>query len=857
MNNLWLAMHAWTLVWQSTLWLTIGLVGGHVLRRHAAAAHLALLLATVAAVVSPTLTLAVRQLQWGVLPPARSEMTATVINPPSLQTMASADLRVRTERPGIATAVGVSVPSRETPPSAAEPPTVSSKSWFRDFSQRLPIMLASVWVGCSLGLSIRLAASLRAGMRVVGQATPETDCARLSALGHAADSLAIRSAPLLRVSTVVRCPMIWCWGRRPTLLAPHSTAGRESVNWTSIFCHELAHWLRADHWASLCADLVVIAVPWQPLAWNVRRRLALCREQACDDWVLTVGVDATDYAESLLRLVPQNVPAVGLSALDGPKSLQLRLDHLFSVVDVSPRVGKPRFAAAVLVALAAVVGVALAQQKPAGDRSAARSATNDAVAGVPGRSAEAEKTVRYKGRIVEPHGRPAAGAQVFFARSRAPENVELKATTTASGAFEFTVPADVLFGNRWLRIVAAKPGLGMAWIPAEELKTTSDLQLRLVADDLPVEGRVLNLEGRPVVGATVRVTGIDSFANDNPQPYLELLKTDEMKASNFQFPSWLREIPQALSARTDTRGRFQLAGIGRHRRALLMISGNAIADTPIQVLTDPVEGTFNASQTKYFADPVHGAQFTHHVRPSRPIVGAVTDAETRRPIAGARVSQLGGVSRAVTDASGRFELQGCAKADEYRLYATPPQGQTTYFTGSLTARDRPGLEPIDVQLHLYPAIPLAGRVVDSVTGKPVPAAVSYWPVARNAYIVKEMAGTAIRVSGPFSTSFTKLDGSFALGVLPGPGALVVSIPGKADFEPAHVDAAKFFRQQAVRYDSDQGEGQAQDYLMIAVAKDAIAATPQSQFQGIALLNVPETAKQLTQNIDVRSKAKGQ
>jgi hypothetical protein len=381
--------------------------------------------------------------------------------------------------------------------------------------------------------------------------------------------------------------------------------------------------------------------------------------------------------------------------------------------------------------------------------------------------------------------------------------------------------------------------------------------LRLVADDLPVEGRILNLEGRPVVGATVRVTGIDTFANDNPQPYLELLKTDEMKASNFQFPSWLREIPQALSARTDERGRFRLVGIGRHRHALLMISGNAIADTPIQVLTDPVEGTFNAPQTKYFADPVHGPQFTHHVRPSRPIVGTVTDAKTGRPLAGARVSQLGGVSRAVTDASGRFELQGCAKADEYRLYASAPQGQSTYFTGSLTARDRPGLEPIDVQLHLYPAIPLAGRVIDAVTGKPVPAEVSYWPVARNAYVVKEMAGTAIRASGPFSTSFTKPDGSFALGVLPGPGALVVSIPGKGEFEPAHVDAAKFFRQQGVRYDSDRGEGQAQDYLMIAVAKDAIAATPQSQFQGIALLNVPETAKQLTQNIDVRSKAKGQ
>ena len=44
-----------------------------------------------------------------------------------------------------------------------------------------------------------------------------------------------------------------------------------------------------------------------------------------------------------------------------------------------------------------------------------------------------------------------------------------------------------------------------------------------------------------------------------------------------------------------------------------------------------------------------------------------------------------------------------------------------------------------------------------------------------------------------------------------------------------------------------------DYLAVPVGKDAAAAMPQSQFQGIALLNVPEAATQITQNIDVHSK----
>ena len=46
-----------------------------------------------------------------------------------------------------------------------------------------------------------------------------------------------------------------------------------------------------------------------------RRRLAVLGELACDAWVASVGVEATDYAESLLRLAPQRPAAVGLVAV--------------------------------------------------------------------------------------------------------------------------------------------------------------------------------------------------------------------------------------------------------------------------------------------------------------------------------------------------------------------------------------------------------------------------------------------------------------------------------------------------------------------------------------------------------------
>jgi beta-lactamase regulating signal transducer with metallopeptidase domain len=862
MNNAWLALpsvtdtFAWTLAWQSTLWLALGLLAGRILRPYPARAHLALVLAALAAVISPVLTRTSRHLEWGVLPP--SNVAAARVGTPMqlLAASAAGDGFVGEQRRQSATTAVTApatiepVSSRGTQTSAAAIPA-RIESWLAARRESLTIALVTVWIACSFALLMRLLVSLRAGRRVVRQASAETDAGRLAALGDAVRTLAIGSAPVLRVSTAVRCPMIWCWGRQPVLIVPRATAEQDKLSWSAIFRHELAHWLRRDHWAALCADLVVIALWWQPLAWRVRRRLALLREHACDDWVLATGGAAADYAESLLSLVPERHPAIGLSVLGSSQSLKERLERLFTDVRVVPRVGTARVAIAVAVVVAAIVGVSLAQQGSGADKAASGAkAPLAALQGPIGLENQAGLR-RFSGRVVQPDGNPAAGARVYFTRSSAPPPAEPQATTGRNGEFEFSVPADVLFGALWLRIVAVKPGYGPAWIAAEELKKTSGLTLTLATDDLPIEGRLLNLEGRPVVGATVRVESIRTFAGDDPRPYVRLLKTDRMSASNFGGLSWLNEVPQAPSARTDGRGIFRLAGVGRHRRAELTVTGDAIADTRLEVLTDPFEGMLNVPDTALAESPAYGARFAHHVRPARLIIGTVTDAQTGRPVEGARVQQFPGISRAITDAAGRFELRGCEKVREYRLMSG---ARASYFSGSLTVRDTPGLGPIEVELHLYPAIPLTGRVVDRVTGKPVPAEVSYWPLYRNPHVVKGICGTAIHASGPYSTAFSKPDGSFAVGVLPGAGALVVRMPGKSDYEPASVDAAAFFEKQGVPYSPPDYMRQINhDYLAVPAFEGAAAAMPQSQFQGIALLNIPEAAGQITQNIDVHSK----
>ena len=53
-----------------------------------------------------------------------------------------------------------------------------------------------------------------------------------------------------------------------------------------------------------------------------------------------------------------------------------------------------------------------------------------------------------------------------------------------------------------VQIVATAAGFGPAWVEIVAGRVPDDLTLRL-AEDLPIEGRILDLEGRPVAGARV------------------------------------------------------------------------------------------------------------------------------------------------------------------------------------------------------------------------------------------------------------------------------------------------------------------------------------------------------------------
>ena len=158
---------------------------------------------------------------------------------------------------------------------------------------------------------------------------------------------------------------------------------------------------------------------------------------------------------------------------------------------------------------------------------------------------------------------------------------------------------------------------------------------------MPIAGRILDLQGRPVVGAKVTRGRIAAEGPEGIDPYLKLVREDPMAASNHRFARsyhWGHGLPgQPSSVVTDREGRFRLAGIGRDRIVDLFIEGPTIQNATITAMTRNAPAV---SMPKTFFRPttVHGATFDHLIPPGRALTGIVTDRRTGRPLAGVKVA---------------------------------------------------------------------------------------------------------------------------------------------------------------------------------------------------------------------------
>ena len=97
--------------------------------------------------------------------------------------------------------------------------------------------------------------------------------------------------------------MLVTWGlARPKVILPAAAAAWSDARARVVLSHELAHIRRGDWIVQLSAELLRALYWFNPLLWVACRRLRLESEHACDDEVMSRGVEGTDYATHLIEL---------------------------------------------------------------------------------------------------------------------------------------------------------------------------------------------------------------------------------------------------------------------------------------------------------------------------------------------------------------------------------------------------------------------------------------------------------------------------------------------------------------------------------------------------------------------------
>jgi hypothetical protein len=126
------------------------------------------------------------------------------------------------------------------------------------------------------------------------------------------------------------------------------------------------------------------------------------------------------------------------------------------------------------------------------------------------------ETVEITGRVVAPNGRPVTGATVTAVYIDADAVPWPKTISGSDGRFSIRLPKPerdasaegYLANHPWL--VASAPGYGVGWCDERGLRADRPAEqvVTLVEEGPPIEGRIVDLEGRPVVGASVRAAWI-------------------------------------------------------------------------------------------------------------------------------------------------------------------------------------------------------------------------------------------------------------------------------------------------------------------------------------------------------------
>jgi beta-lactamase regulating signal transducer with metallopeptidase domain len=569
-----------------------------------------------------------------------------------------------------------------------------------------------------------------------------TDPSWVEAARAAAERLGTRRGVTLLRGRALAMPLTW-GVLRPTLLLPQEADEWPDERRRAVLLHELAHVRRRDcltHWLGL----TTCAAYWfNPLAWWAASRLRAEREQACDDLVLEAGERPSDYAAQLVGVARSLRPARGLApaamAMARPSGLETRL---LAILDAQ----RNRRGPARRLAVACLAGVLAVSAALAAVRLVANEPPRPVVSG----------------QVVGPNGKPQEGAEVVVVASWEHVNSSDKVPAAEllghgrcdeQGRFRIELAGEPNSDEGRVVLFATALNRGLMGRELTDLNATVEPPIQLRSEQ-PVEVRLVDLQGSPIAGAEVRQ------ASDNLSP----AKGGTGLASELPSRDFLPPFYQKWT--TDRDGRFTVRGYGPGDPVDLLVRAPGFGKQRLVIKMGGGTSTLALGRAHF----VEGRVTLGKSGP--PAVGARIVSETMSEKGG--IGTLLGDDEATTGRDGRYRIEAVPGAS-FRLKVFPPrEGADGYLMrGAIVNRGDSVTSRADFALPK--GVLVRGRVTEAGTGRPVAGALVLHKVPQR------NNPNFIRVPGVVfdlyeQNVFTAADGTFRLGIVPGPGYLLVKGP---------------------------------------------------------------------------------
>ncbi|MAD81069.1 MAG: hypothetical protein CMJ50_09545 [Planctomycetaceae bacterium] len=672
----------------------------------------------------------------------------------------------------------------------------------------------------------------------------EAECCR-----DVAGQLSVRMPKLCR-SPLVSSPFL-IGIREPVVMLPEDTS---DLPLRDVFIHELAHLKRHDvHWL-LLRQVCQAVLFFQPLLWWLGREMEGAAEDVCDDHVLQLGGSRLDFAESLVGIAALSTTPLptGVGMISRRSLLEQRVLRIIDESrSVSTRVGRLLLIIVLLSGIAGtlIVGlVGLSSETahaeaddppvPRSEQESRNSALPESPAAPsPKPTATTENSSPIHGMVVGHDRKVAPKANVYWFRTRvndlAPMRPKLLATTDDRGHFSFTPPTPANVSEEtasWMmreHVVVVAPGYAYTTLSPISLRAqlngtnhnpgipglNAKGRAIVIAPPAgePLRGRLVTIDGQPVVGATVRIRHAIHIRDNLP-----LASFDATPFPSGQLPppgpvqgetksvapslDWrerlssliarIEPVPQRYafpSTTTNERGEFQLPNIGVDRLVQLLAEGDNIESTEIIAANRKLDKIELSADRRQIHRPmtIHGNDFLLAVGPSVPVQGRVFDIDTGEPIVGAFVRPCRAAGRMIgnrgdehfmarTDAAGRYKITGLPTSENNTLLAFT-MGDIAYVPVGRYVDTSQAAEVADTDMGLKVGVWAEGRVFDAVSGKPFTGNVNYYWFHNEEL---EAAVPGLKYSDMADgLYYTNSRGEFRVPVLPSRGILAYRYDG--------------------------------------------------------------------------------